>query len=114
MESNEVIPGRNSERDSAASETAKACVINAAELGADDAVQFHVDLNEGRFVALGCLSCREDVTARTGITSPFQFYVASLDCPECGEQLCEWDIFEETVPLTPRSSIQPGRSFSAR
>ena len=51
-----------------------------------------IDLDEGRYLELGCLSCKQDIRATLSIAIPFQMYIAALDCDECGEQLLEFDI----------------------
>src|SRR5689334_10133950 len=57
-------------------------------------VAFSCDLDEGRYAAVSCLACRCE-RATIGIAAPFRFYVAALDCDDCGEQLCEWDVMTE-------------------
>ena len=56
-------------------------------------VQVSVDLDEGRYVQLVCLECRTDVRSTLNIAAPFSFFFVSLDCDECGGQLCEFDMF---------------------
>lgn len=48
-----------------------------------------VDLNEGRYLDLGCCACREDVQSRISMTS--RLYVVALCCEECGEELVRFD-----------------------
>ena len=54
-------------------------------------MQMHMDLNEGRFLEIGCLECRHDVLASISIATPVRMFIVSLDCDECGTQLIEWD-----------------------
>ena len=52
-----------------------------------------VDLEEGRYLPLCCIACREEVVAKLAMASPVRMYVVALDCEECGESLVEFDQF---------------------
>lgn len=58
----------------------------------------HADVDEGRFVRdYACCECRGEGEradeAVLSIAHPFEFYVAALDCRECGKQLVAFDAF---------------------
>ncbi len=52
-----------------------------------------MDLDEGRFMRIGCVGCQRDVRATITIAVPFRMYDIALDCDECGEQLVVADMF---------------------
>ncbi len=51
-----------------------------------------LDLNEGRSVEVGCLTCKEDFTAYLGFAHPVRVYIVALSCPQCSEELVGWAI----------------------
>ena len=55
-----------------------------------------VDLDEGMFVELGCLHCRENGRARLGLAHPVRYYHAAIIC-DCGEQLVRFDLMTNGV-----------------
>lgn len=57
-----------------------------------------VDLNEGRIAELGCLYCNDTVEVALSPAYPPRAYVLSLNCQQCGRQLCEYDNFSHLVP----------------
>lgn len=51
------------------------------------------DLDEGRYAAVGCLSCHADVLATLDMARPVRMYAVVLQCSECGEPLTEaWEL----------------------
>ena len=52
-----------------------------------------LDLDEGRYVDLGCLHCHADTRGRLGVAVPLRVYIVCLWCSQCGEQIVEWDGF---------------------
>jgi ribosomal protein S27E len=59
----------------------------------DHPVPVSLDLNEGRFLEIGCVECKTDVNTRLAKSQRFPVYFVSLDCPSCGEELVEFDTF---------------------
>lgn len=53
----------------------------------------HID--EGKFVRVGCLDCREDVIARIVMATPVRAYVAALECQQCGSTIVALDLLTE-------------------
>ena len=54
-------------------------------------IELHADFDEGRFLEMCCLLCRSQSHARLRIATPAAYYVISIDCNWCGEQLVEFD-----------------------
>lgn len=50
------------------------------------------DADEGRFVDLCCLACREDVRAHLVVATPVRMYIAAVGCPECGDEIVQYDV----------------------
>lgn len=60
------------------------------------------ELCEGQYVEVGCLRCRQDVTAVYDFATPAKMYVACIACP-CGAQIVEFDALTDgAVRLTPQ------------
>lgn len=55
------------------------------------------DPDEGSTIEMGCLFCRETVTAKIHVAVPFRMFVASFDCKECGEELIAFDVLNGQV-----------------
>jgi hypothetical protein len=52
----------------------------------------HFDANEGRYLELGCIYCQQTVECHIGMAAPVRMYVACFSCPDCMEQLIEFEI----------------------
>lgn len=55
------------------------------------------DANEGRYVEMGCLECKEDVRTEYGPAGTARMYLASFSCPGCGTELVQFDAFTRVV-----------------
>jgi len=64
-----------------------------ALLSTEYPIGVHVDLDEGRYVEMGCLSCKEVGWARLSVATPLRYYMVSLNCRHCGEEFAEFDQF---------------------
>lgn len=79
--------------------TDPACGRTYMHMEEEDSVNIlHADIDEGRYVRdYACVECHgvgdHADEAILGIAAPFEFYVAALDCRECGRQLIEFDAF---------------------
>src|SRR5262249_42905540 len=55
------------------------------------------DFHEGRILAIGCIGCQQDVIAALELGQSVRMYVAAIACPECAEQLVQFDIISGEV-----------------
>ncbi len=68
------------------------------EIRNDYPVPVSMDLDEGRFLKIGCMACRgESQSAYIRVASPIRAYWLSADCEDCGEVLFEFDQFMGVV-----------------
>ena len=52
-----------------------------------------LDIDEGRYLRIGCLSCHADRRATLQIATPVSMYFIAPCCDECGDQIVVVDQF---------------------